>query len=101
MIVVVKKKWKELMVGDFVKIEKDQHIPADVVILATSFKDGNCFVSTMNLDGETNLKVKKKAYEQGFQSENSLSETWDQSFDLLRYEKPQQNIYTFSGFITR
>ena len=50
--------WKNVNVGDFVRIYKDDQIPADVVILSTSNTDGACYVETKNLDGETNLKVR-------------------------------------------
>jgi P-type E1-E2 ATPase len=42
--------------GELVKLYKDQEIPADMVILKSSKDSGLCFVDTMNLDGETNLK---------------------------------------------
>jgi phospholipid-transporting ATPase len=41
---------------DIVKIQDNQQIPADVVLLACSNPQGLAFVNTMNLDGETNLK---------------------------------------------
>ena len=40
------------------KIESDQYIPADILVLRSSDKKGCCFVETKNLDGETNLKLK-------------------------------------------
>lgn len=46
--------WAEIKVGDIVKIEKDEEIPADLLLVSAP-KD-IVFVSTMNLDGETNLK---------------------------------------------
>ena len=33
-------------------------VPADIVLLSSTSADGLCYVNTMNLDGETNLKVK-------------------------------------------
>ena len=50
--------WKNVRVGDFVRIYNDEEIPADVIILSTSDSDGACYVETKNLDGETNLKVR-------------------------------------------
>jgi magnesium-transporting ATPase (P-type) len=46
--------WEDIKLGDIVKVEKDEEIPADL-LLVNSVKD-IVFVSTMNLDGETNLK---------------------------------------------
>ena len=46
------------MVGQVIKIHKNEFIPADIVILHTSNPKGTCYVETKNLDGETNLKMK-------------------------------------------
>ncbi len=51
--------WKDVQVGDVVKVEKDKFFPADLVMLgSSSTKKGQCFIETKNLDGETNLKSK-------------------------------------------
>ncbi|KAK3141026.1 hypothetical protein QOZ80_5AG0409070 [Eleusine coracana subsp. coracana] len=52
-------KWKDLRVGDIVKVQKDDFFPADLVLLSSSYEDAICYVETMNLDGETNLKLKQ------------------------------------------
>ena len=50
-------KWKDLEVGQIIRIQEDEFLPADVMILSTSDKKtGKCFIETKNLDGETNLK---------------------------------------------
>lgn len=55
-------KWSELEVGDFVKIYSREKIPADIVIVGvhekTSPPQGQCYVETKSLDGETNLKLR-------------------------------------------
>jgi phospholipid-transporting ATPase len=53
-----KKFWFELRVGDLVRINKDEALPADILILKSSFSSGLAFVDTKDLDGETNLKEK-------------------------------------------
>ena len=40
-----------------IKINRDQLVPADLIILKASRNE--CFVETANLDGETNLKQKQ------------------------------------------
>ena len=40
-------------------MEKDAFFPADLVLLSSSNEDGICYVETINLDGESNLKIKQ------------------------------------------
>ncbi|KAJ8563004.1 hypothetical protein K7X08_031456 [Anisodus acutangulus] len=48
-----------MRVGDIVKVEKDEFFPADLLLLSSSYEDAVCYVETMNLNGETNLKLKQ------------------------------------------
>lgn len=50
--------WKDLKVGDIIRIEDEQYFPADVIVLTSSNADGSCFIMTSSLDGEKNLKPK-------------------------------------------
>lgn len=83
-----------LKVGDVVKVEKDGFFPADILLLSSSYEDAVCYVETMNLDGETNLKLK-----QALEVTTSLHE--DSSFKdfkaTVRCEDPNANLYTFVG----
>lgn len=51
--------WSEIKIGDIVRVNKDEEIPADMLLVAAPKEV--VFVSTMNLDGETNLKDKEIA----------------------------------------
>jgi len=51
-------KWEDIAVGDVLHVKDDQEFPADLVPLFCSGAEGTCYVSTANLDGETNLKLK-------------------------------------------
>jgi len=88
------KPWQKIQVGDVVKVEKDQFFPADLLLLSTSYDDGICYVETMNLDGETNLKVKRSL-------EVTLPLEDDESFKnftgIIKCEDPNPNLYTFVG----
>jgi P-type E1-E2 ATPase len=45
-----------VIIGDVVFVENDQMFPADLVLLATSNSEGQCFINTSSMDGEKNLK---------------------------------------------
>jgi phospholipid-translocating ATPase len=47
-----------LRVGDLVRLEKNQRVPADMVLLHTSEASGTCFIRTDQLDGETDWKLR-------------------------------------------
>lgn len=47
---------QELKVGDLVKVYQDEIFPADLILLASSKEQGECFIATASLDGEKNLK---------------------------------------------
>ena len=54
----IKKKCEDIVVGDIIRVERDQVFPADLLLVNTSAESGIAFVNTINLDGETNLKEK-------------------------------------------
>ena len=53
-----KYKWKDIKCGDIIQVLCDEHLPCDVLLLNTKSDDKKCFVTTANLDGETNFKVR-------------------------------------------
>ncbi len=50
--------WECLKVGNIVKVENNDTVPADLIILATSELNGEAYCSTASLDGERTLKSK-------------------------------------------
>lgn len=47
-----------VQVGDIVQVSENEEIPCDLVVVSCEDPDGTCYITTANLDGETNLKVK-------------------------------------------
>ncbi|CAI5499410.1 unnamed protein product [Closterium sp. Naga37s-1] len=86
--------WSAVRVGDILRVKSDQYFPADLLCLATTNGDGICYIETSNLDGETNLKIRK-----------ALERTWeyitaDAAADLramVECEQPNNSLYTFTG----
>ena len=51
--------WAGVLVGDFVLVKDGELFPADLLCVHCALPDKLCFIKTANLDGETNLKIRK------------------------------------------
>ncbi|KAK9721631.1 hypothetical protein K7432_003259 [Basidiobolus ranarum] len=50
--------WQDIRVGDIVYLRNNETCPVDLVILSSGEPEGECFIETKELDGETNLKTR-------------------------------------------
>jgi len=55
----VKRPWSAVNVGDVIIVQRDEYFPADLLFLGSETEEGLCYIETMGLDGETNLKIRK------------------------------------------
>ncbi|KAG5723479.1 putative phospholipid-transporting ATPase [Termitomyces sp. T112] len=92
--IFTEKKWKDIKVGDVVRLESDDFISADMILLSSSEPEGLCYIETSNLDGETNLKIKQASPHTSSLTAPSLVNTLRGS---LRSEHPNNSLYTYEG----
>ncbi|GMH33051.1 hypothetical protein BSKO_00885 [Bryopsis sp. KO-2023] len=96
-------KWKEVKVGDVIKVKDDELFPADILCLQTGLSDNVCFIRTTNLDGESNLKIRKPVDIKLIPGmENELDPTQSPDFKFTRSacvecEQPNGNLHKFRG----
>ena len=99
----VSKGWREVLPGDVLLVHKDEPFPCDMVMLASSGEEQDCYVETMNLDGETNLKPKKAVevpegvLDSAGKDARAAAATTAMRGTRLECETPNASLYTFRG----
>lgn len=84
----------KIKVGDIIQIDKDQRVPADMIFLRTSEKNGACFIRTDQLDGETDWKLRLAVTTTQELDDNSDIFELDAA---LHIEEPRRDIHSFVG----
>ncbi len=90
--------WRDLRVGDIIDIQRDEHIPADIVLLYANGRNGTAYIETMALDGETNLKSR---YPPSLLAKKcSTLRDIAQCHIHFSIEDPNIDLYTFNGKVS-
>ncbi|KAM9373311.1 phospholipid-transporting ATPase VB [Phaethornis superciliosus] len=94
----IEKCWKDVQVGDFVQLQCNETIPADILLLYSSDQNGICHLETANLDGETNLKQRQVVM--GFSNQNTLFEP-ELFQNTIVCEMPNNDLNKFKGYMKK
>ncbi|XP_047202122.1 probable phospholipid-transporting ATPase VD isoform X2 [Girardinichthys multiradiatus] len=87
--------WKDVRVGDFVRLSCNEIIPADLLLLYSSDPRGVCYIETANLDGETNLKL-RQVVSGSLQGADFTPESFHSRIEC---ENPNNDLSRFKGYI--
>ncbi|XP_054469181.1 probable phospholipid-transporting ATPase VD [Anoplopoma fimbria] len=88
--------WKDVRVGDFVRLSCNEIIPADMLLLYSSDPRGVCYIDTANLDGETNLKQRQVVSDLPLQGVEFTAESFHCRVEC---ENPNNNLSRFRGYM--
>lgn len=89
--------WNAVRVGDIVKLQRDEAVPADLVLLHATGENGIAYIDTMDLDGETNLKSRESLG--GFKDCYTISGLRSTAAEFVA-EDPNPDLYHFDGRVT-
>ena len=88
----IDKKWEDIKLGDIIKINKNEIIPSDMILLESSELNGICYVEPKNINGESNLYMKE------------INPNWKKNltdYTNINYicltKQPNENLYRFKG----
>ncbi|XP_073536484.1 phospholipid-transporting ATPase ID-like [Phyllobates terribilis] len=91
-------KWMKVQVGDIIKLENNNFVTADLLLLSSSEPNSLIYIETAELDGETNLKVKQALTITGDLGEK-LTELSHFDGEIV-CEAPNNRLDTFTGTLT-
>ncbi|XP_036188852.1 probable phospholipid-transporting ATPase VD isoform X2 [Myotis myotis] len=88
--------WKDVTVGDFIRLSCNEVIPADMVLLFSTDPDGICHIETSGLDGESNLKQRQVV--RGYAEQDSEVDP-EKFSSRIECESPNNDLGRFRGFL--
>ncbi|RYO80660.1 hypothetical protein DL766_004851 [Monosporascus sp. MC13-8B] len=89
-------RWRDVQVGDIVKLARDERVPADMVLLYADGEEGLAYFDTMDLDGETNLKSKEPP--PNFKACSTIAGIRACRAEFV-LEDPNPDLYNFNGHV--
>uniref|UniRef100_A0A8C0JQ61 Phospholipid-transporting ATPase n=1 Tax=Canis lupus dingo TaxID=286419 RepID=A0A8C0JQ61_CANLU len=88
--------WKDVAVGDFIRLSCNEVIPADMVLLFSTDPDKICHIETSGLDGESNLKQRQVV--RGYAEQDSEVDP-EKFSSKIECESPNNDLNRFRGYL--
>ena len=97
----IEKPFHAIRVGDILRVEEDENIPCDMVMLTSGLSTGRSYVETANLDGEKFLKIKEciETITADSKDKDGVLKPKLRYIGLLRCDHPNPKLHEFSGLI--
>ena len=85
--------WENIKLGDIIKVKKEDKFPCDLIFIQSSPEaKGQCKVDTKNINGETNLHIKKINPKLNIRNLSEINH-------LCIAKKPNEHIYEFEAIL--
>lgn len=86
----------KLTAGDVIRIDEDDEVRADVILLSSTSQEGQTFIDTCNLDGETSLKKRRALEVTGFL--NSVEQFMNTKI-VVHTSAPEPGLLSWNGMM--
>ena len=92
--------WKEIKVGQIIKVNKDEVVPADIIILEAMDHKHQCYVDNSSINGNFDMFTIKKACSDTHAATMKIIKFVEYVKNIkgiLKYEEPNSNMNSFNG----
>ena len=92
--------WKEIKVGQIIKILKDEVVPADIILLESMDHKHQCYLDNSSINGNFDMFTIKKACNDTTAPNMKVMKFVEYVKNikgLLKYEEPNSNMNSFNG----
>ena len=94
------KRWKEIKVGQIIKINNNEVVPADIILLEAMDHKHQCYVDNSSINGNFDMFTIKKACNDTHAATMKIikfAEYVKNIKGILKYEEPNSNMNSFNG----
>ena len=92
--------WKEVKVGQIIKILKDEVVPADIIVLESMDNKHQCYLDNSSINGNFDMFTTKRACNDTHAPSMKVMKFVEYVKNIkgiLKYEEPNSNMNSFNG----